>query len=93
MESVGIKESLGISKVIPNHVDQIPKWRTPRSYSYRGISKTYPMQAINLIALLGWLLKWSIVCKNLKCWALTYLSTSKIAKLQLTDLLFYLFFI
>ena len=30
-ESVGIKESLGISKVIPNHVDHIPKWRTPRS--------------------------------------------------------------
>ena len=29
-ESVGIKESLGISKVIPNHVDHIPKWRTPR---------------------------------------------------------------
>ena len=30
-ESVGIKESLGISKVIPNHVDHIPKWRTPRA--------------------------------------------------------------
>jgi len=31
-ESVGIKESLRISKVIPNHVDQIPKWWTPRYY-------------------------------------------------------------